>query len=151
MDDKVEMLKIWSRVWRSATDILLKKAVELKMATQWRKTHLDFLKSNEAFVSKAMLACGEALLVEPSKAYMNHWGYVYKVKGDIVQASLSAALNVVIGAVVVWDYDETFPLAAVLVLFKQGVVPSFDGEKWRLHDRVTGEIKGEADASALGY
>lgn len=140
MDDTIELVKVWSRIWRASVDILLKKAVELKMGQDWRRQRLDFIKSSEVFIGKAMRSCGEDLLTEPSNVYMNRWGYVYKVKGDIIQASLSAALSVVIGAVCVWDYDETFPLAAMRLLFQRGLVPSFDGQMWRLHSRVTGEV-----------
>jgi hypothetical protein len=148
MSDKLELLRVWSRIWGNSGNLLLKKAIEQDIYELWRTARRHFLQSQRSFIVNAINAVDEELRTQITTGFENKWGYIFKTREDVMQATLSGALIAVLGSALVWDYDDTFPLAAARILYQRGYVPSFDGKMWRLHDRRNGEVKEVIDASA---
>ena len=81
---------------------------------------------------------------------LKEWDSVRASVGDSVWASVGASVGAYIGTFFVlpresWKYTkniktEEYPFQCLATLWERGLVPSFDGKKWRLHGGKDAEI-----------
>ena len=74
-------------------------------------------------------------------------GSVWNSVGDSVGDSMYAYIGSLFPNIKKWEYIEhekdEYPFQSAVDLWKQGLVPSFDGEKWRLHGKPDGRVVWE--------
>jgi hypothetical protein len=79
------------------------------------------------------------------------WASVGDSVGDSVRASVWAYIGSLFPKVKKWKYVKhkrgKYPFQSTVDLWKQGLVPSFDGTKWRLHGRKNGTVLFEITES----
>ncbi|MBV6343606.1 hypothetical protein [Candidatus Magnetobacterium casense] len=71
------------------------------------------------------------------------WASVRASVGDSVRASVGAYIGSLFPNITEWKYapkTEGYPYQSCVDLWKQGLVPSYDGNKWRLHSWPEGKV-----------
>jgi hypothetical protein len=85
------------------------------------------------------------------------WDSVWASVGDSVRASVGDSVRAYIGSlfpkIKTWKYTPTniqgYPYQSCVNLWHKGIVPSFDGEIWRLHTGLNARVAYEISAEKL--
>jgi len=80
------------------------------------------------------------------------WASVWPSVGESVGASVWAYVGSLFLGVTNWLYAPPsggYPYQPAVDLWKQGLVPSFDGKVWRLHGGPQGKVLAEREAKRM--
>jgi hypothetical protein len=91
--------------------------------------------------------------LEPPRVAQKHrklleeWDSVWASVWDSVRASVWAYIGSLFPAIPEWRHIKhevgAYPFQAAVDLWRMGLVPSYDGKKWRLHGGPRGEVLWE--------
>ena len=154
-DKHIALLKGWASVWASVGASVGASVWDSVGASVWASVRASVWASVWASVGANVGASvGDSVEANVGASVWDSvWASVWASVWDSVWASVRASVGAYIGSFFnlprdSWKYTENiqcegYPFKSAVKLWEMGLVPSFDGKKWRLHGGPDGKVLWE--------